>query len=79
MNNKYILQKERLSRIKKEGAVKFILKYGFSFAVLFGIFVFFFSKPPISNLILCVLVIAGGFLFGVVMWVYMMWQYKNYF
>ena len=78
MNNKYNLQKERIAKIKKEGALKFILKYGLSFALLFGIFVFFFSKPPISNLILGALIIAGGLLFGVLMWFFMMWLYKDY-
>jgi hypothetical protein len=78
MNNRYHLQKERLERIRKEGPAKFILKYGLSFALLFGCFVFFVSKPPVPNVILATLILIGGILFGIGMWLFMMWQYKNY-
>ena len=77
MNNRYNLQKERIERIRKEGPVRFILKYGFSFALIFGSFVFVFSNPPISKILLIILVLAGSLLFGFFMWIFMMWHYRD--
>lgn len=77
MNDIEIVRKERLEQIRKEGSTKFIFKYGLSFAIIFGMVVFILDKPPISNLILFVLFVFGGLLFGVSMWLFMMWLFKK--
>jgi hypothetical protein len=78
MNTKFNIQKERLRKIKEEGAVRFIFKYGLGFALLIGFCIFFISKPPVPNLILAGLIIISGVFYGVGMWCFMMWQYKKY-
>ena len=77
MNNKYSLQKERIKRIRKEGPLLFILKYSLSFALIFGSFIFVFSHPPIPKILLTALVLIGSLLFGIFMWVFMMWHYRD--
>jgi len=72
MKDKHTLQIERIEKLKEKGSSNFILKYGLSFALLFGTFVFFFAKPPVSIFILLILIIIGGLLFGTSMWFFIM-------
>ncbi|MDH3359856.1 MAG: hypothetical protein OEL55_03210 [Desulfobulbaceae bacterium] len=77
MNNIDNLRRERFARIKEGGAAKFIFKNGLAFVLLFGSFVFLFSKPPVSNFLLVLLIILGGVLFGSGLWSFMLWQMRR--
>jgi len=78
MTDIYELRKINMERIKKEGAIKFIAKYGLSFSLLFGSFVLFVSRPPISVYIIILLVLVGGLVFGTCMWLLMLFQFRKY-
>jgi len=78
MNTRFNQQKERLEKIREEGPAKFILKYGLAFALLLGFFILFISRPPVPSYLLAGLIIVAGFFFGIGMWFFMMWQYRNY-
>lgn len=78
MTDIYELRKIRMEKIKKEGPIKFIAKYGISFSLLFGSFVLFVARPPISIYILILFVLVGGFFFGIFMWIFMLFQFKKY-
>ena len=76
MKDRHTLQIERIKNLKSKGPANFILKYGLSFALLFGVFVFFFAKSPVSKIILLILIIIGGLLFGTSMWFFIMSKHR---
>jgi hypothetical protein len=73
-NNKKIF---RLEKTKGEGALKFILKNGMLFTILFGCFVSLISIPPVTNFLLLLLFAITGVLWATCMWFITNWQYNK--